>query len=55
MNNKTFCKMPFVGFQASHRGFRLCCASDMSDIKSAKDFWDSDYREQVKKKMLMYT
>ncbi len=52
MNNKTFCKMPFIGFQASYRGFRLCCASDMSDIKTAKDFWDSDYREQVKKKML---
>jgi len=52
MHSKTFCKMPFVGLQATHRGTRLCCRSRKSGINGIKDFWESDYREEVKNKML---
>jgi len=45
--------MPFVGLQATHRGTRLCCAAKESGIKGIKDFWQSNYREDVKKKMLL--
>lgn len=44
--------MAFIGFQANHRGSRLCCQAEMTDIRNANDFWNSDYREEVKKKML---
>lgn len=44
--------MPFVGLQATHRGNRLCCVSKQSGINGIKDFWHSNYRKEVKKKML---
>ena len=44
--------MPFVGLQATHRGTRLCCRAKKSGIDGIKDFWESDYREEVKNKML---
>lgn len=44
--------MPFVGFQATHRGTRLCCSAERSGIEDVKDFWNSDYLDRIKKKML---
>jgi organic radical activating enzyme len=52
MLSKTFCKMPFVGLQATHKGSRLCCDAKKSEITGIKDFWYSNYREDVKNKML---
>jgi organic radical activating enzyme len=53
MNSKTYCKMPFVGFQATHKYNRLCCAAKEPKNKlNTKDFWNSKYLEQVRKKMI---
>ena len=51
--NKSYCKFPFVGFQASHRYNKLCCvAKEPKDKLNTKDFWNSKYLEQVRKKMI---
>ena len=51
--NKSYCKFPFVGFQATHRYNKLCCvAKEPNDKLNTKDFWNSKYLEQVRKKML---
>jgi organic radical activating enzyme len=45
--------MPFVGFQATHKYNRLCCAAKEPKNKlNTKDFWNSKYLEQVRKKMI---
>lgn len=44
--------MPFVGLQSTHRGNRLCCASKKYSNKSIKSFWESDYIQSVRSKML---
>ena len=44
--------MPFVGFQATHRGHRICCASKNVTSDSINDFWHSDYIKNVRSKML---
>ena len=44
--------MPFVGFQATHRGNRLCCSAKKQITKNIKDFWNSDYLKNVRNKML---
>jgi pyruvate-formate lyase-activating enzyme len=53
-NNKTYCRMPFVGFQSAHGGCRLCCGvsgPDRSNLISGKEFWNSEYLSEVRKKM----
>jgi len=51
--NKTYCKFPFVGFQATHRDNRLCCAAkEPKDKINTKEFWDSDYMANVRSKMI---
>ena len=47
----TYCKMPFVGFQFTHRSNRLCCSALSSKKMSASDFWNSDYIQEVRRKM----
>ena len=50
--NKTYCKMPFVGFQLAHGGCRLCCgASGMDRYKLGKEFWSGPYLQEVREKM----
>ena len=44
--------MPFVGFQATHRGNRLCCAAKKQITKNIKDFWNSDYLKNVRNRMI---
>ena len=53
-NNNTYCRMPFVGFQSAHAGCRLCCGAsgtDRSKPVSGKEFWNSEYLLEVRKKM----
>lgn len=48
----TYCKMPFVGFQSTHHGCRLCCYTKGKSMPvSGQEFWRSDYLQQVRKKM----
>lgn len=51
-NNKSYCRMPFVGFQSTHKDTRLCCATKASTPMMSKDFWNSDYIKDVRSKML---
>ena len=44
--------MPFVGFQAAHRGNTLCCNSEPRPHTSPKQFWNGDYMKSVREKML---
>jgi len=51
--NKSYCKFPFIGFQATHRDNRLCCvANEPKDKINTKDFWNSEYLGQVREKMI---
>jgi len=50
--NKTFCKMPFIGMQTTHRGNRLCCASTKIINNDPKSFWKSDYLKDIRNKMI---
>ena len=50
-NNKTYCKMPFVGFQNTYRGNRLCCVEKGLHNGGVKEFWSSEYIQDVRKKM----
>lgn len=51
-NNKTYCRMPFVGFQATHKDTRLCCATQAGTAMNGKEFWNSDYIKDVRDKMV---
>ena len=44
--------MPFVGFQATHKGNKLCCAAKKQITKNIKDFWNSDYLKNVRNRMI---
>jgi organic radical activating enzyme len=44
--------MPFVGFQNTHRGNRLCCVAKGLHKESVKEFWNSDYIKTVRDKMV---
>lgn len=43
--------MPFVGFQAGHRGQKLCCRA-IDKKMDVKKFWDSQYLKDVRESML---
>jgi MoaA/NifB/PqqE/SkfB family radical SAM enzyme len=44
--------MPFVGFQASHRSNRLCCAAvEPKDKIDTNNFYTSSYLKNIRKKM----
>ena len=51
-NNKTYCRMPFVGFQATHKDTRLCCATQAGTAMNGEEFWNSDYIKDVRDKMV---
>jgi len=44
--------MPFVGFQAAHRGNTLCCNSEPLSNTTPKQFWNGDFMKSVREKML---
>jgi len=51
--NKSYCKFPFIGFQATHRNNKLCCsAKNPTGQTKIKDFWNSEYLGQVREKMI---
>jgi len=44
--------MPFVGFQATHRGHNICCiAKAPKKYKDVDEFWKGDYLRSVRDKM----
>ena len=47
----SYCSVPFLGFQFTHRSNRLCCSAMSSKKVSAKDFWYSDYIKEVRQQM----
>jgi len=44
--------MPFVGFQATHKYTRLCCATKVNTNMIGSEFWKSDYIKDIRSKML---
>ncbi len=52
MLNKTYCKLPFNGFQINARGNRLCCgSSNKFSQNKPTEFWHGQYLKQVREKM----
>ena len=51
MKSNTYCKMPYVGFQNTYRGNRLCCGAQGLHNSNVKDFWNSKYLKEVRSKM----
>ena len=43
--------MPYVGFQNTYRGNRLCCGAQGLHNSNVKDFWNSKYLKEVRSKM----
>ena len=43
--------MPYVGFQNTYRGNRLCCSAKGLHKSNVKDFWNSKYLKRVRNKM----